>query len=413
MIRIQSSGHVYRTLLLIFIFLALTVCGVILARGNLIPFFMTQPWLNGSIVAIMLLGFALSFRELGRLVVEARRMDSLTDTLADPEYEVPPESALEGLGGGLVRDRCLNVLTVMKRAAASGSEAAGVLSDADVESEEGRAAIVRYLIGVMIFLGLIGTFWGLLITVGGVKEVLQALEPARVDDATTFIANLKTSIGGLLGGMSTAFSTSLFGLSGSVLLGFVEVKTRQARSRFLADLDRFVVSDWLPRVYRETVPEAAGGPAAPAPGPDRERFHHLAIQETFGENLRRLVNVIERQSSRDEKLVGSLVEMKTLLERLREEEIQTRDAMLTANQVRRDLLDRMESQARHTERLLTEMRKTRESAGDSAKAIQERLSTEVKIAGSTISGGFSELAEKLDAVLKSASTHREPDKGGE
>jgi hypothetical protein len=301
----------------------------------------------------------------------------------------------------------------MKHAGAGAAEAAGVLSDADAESEDGRGAFVRYLIGVMVFLGLIGTFWGLLITVGGVKEILQALEPARVDDPAGFIAQLKTSIGGLLGGMSTAFSTSLFGLSGSLILGFVEVKTRQTRSRFLAELDRFVVSDWLPRISRDILPEQGAAPALPAAESDGERFHHLAVQEALGENLRGLALVIERRSSRDDKVTAALFEMKSLLERLREEEIRTGDAMKTADGVRGNLLDSMRNLERHAERLLIEMRKTGESAGDAAKAIADRLTTEAGITNSTISRGFSDLAEKLDSLIEGAPSRRESGGGGE
>ena len=122
---------------------------------------------------------------------------------------------------------------------------------------EVRGAIARYIIGIMVFLGLIGTFWGLLITVSGVKEVLDTLDPRQAQDAAAFATQLKSSIGGLLGGMSTAFSTSLFGLAGTVVLGFVDVQTRQARAGFLAELDNFVISLLIPTLLPTRGPSAS------------------------------------------------------------------------------------------------------------------------------------------------------------
>jgi hypothetical protein len=411
--RRRSSPYMYRTFLLVVVFCALVAYGLFWAREDLIPFYLTRPWINGSIVALGLLGLVLSFRELVRLIIEARRLDDLAGGLGKTGSWESVAGLLEKSHRGLVRDRCFRVFEVMKHRSGSATQAATVLSDADEAAEEGRGAFVLYLIGVMVFLGLIGTFWGLLITVSGVKEVLLALEPSGVDDPTAFITQLKSSIGGLLGGMSTAFSTSLFGLGGSVILGFVDVQTRQARSRFLADLDRAVVSSLFPVVSERGEPVARVTRITEEPQQEGERLYHLAFQEALGENLRRLTDVILLQSSAEEKVTNSLVEMKGMLESLREEEVRTREAVQSANEMRRGLLDRLDNLDRHAERLLNETRLTRESSDDVGKEIQDRLKLEGEITNKTLSMGFSDVIRKLDAVGKAKPEPRNPEKEGE
>lgn len=409
----HSSFHVYRSILSVLVFCAVMGYGIYWTRSDLVPFFMTRPWLNGAITLLGIVGLLLSFRELIRILIQARRMDGLASTTSDEPSRGVTLPDVEGMGRGLVRDRCLRILKVARQGSGNPGEAAAVLSDADMDAEEGRSAFVRYLIGVMVFLGLIGTFWGLLITVTGVKEVLEALGPARVEDTTGFIAQLKSSIGGLLGGMSTAFSTSLFGLGGSVILGFVEVMTGQARSRFLADLDRFVVSHVLPGTPSrpaQIIPEAT----APAVAVAQElRLHHVASQETLAENLRKLTDVIALQSSTAEKTAVALVEVKGMLETLQEEERQTREGNLQANKVRQSYAEKLDSLARHMDRMIQEIRLVKESSENSGRAMLDRMKLEGEITNKTLSMGFADLSRQLDAGGgmrgKSTSTDEETD----
>jgi hypothetical protein len=359
---------------------------------------MTRPWLNSVIAAVTLLGFALSVRDLAGLVIEARRLDSISGALEQDVFKKAPGKLINEVGVGIVSDRCRRILDLTRRSSTSVPDAVGMLADADAESEDGRGVFVRYLIGLLVFLGLIGTFWGLLITVSGIKQVLQALEPARVDDPAAFISQLKSSIGGLLGGMSTAFSTSLFGLGGSVILGFVEVRTRQARLRFLSDLDRFSVSGWLPAVLPRTRVPLPGDTGVPAAGTEADHVYQMAVQETYGDNIRRLTEMFSRQASIDEKVSGSLVEMKGAIEALRDEEIQTRNALQSANQDRRSVLERLDSLGRHLERLINEVRLARESSDDAGRAIQDRLKLEGELTNKTLSLGFSDLTRRIDSV---------------
>src|SRR5215475_1767063 len=104
-----------------------------------------------------------------------------------------------------------------------------------------RRELTRYLIGLLIFLGLLGTFWGLLETIGAVADAIAGLQVSS-SDAVQMFSSLKASIEGPLKGMSTAFGASLFGLSGSLVLGFLELQASQAQGRFHTELE-----EWLAR----------------------------------------------------------------------------------------------------------------------------------------------------------------------
>ena len=100
------------------------------------------------------------------------------------------------------------------------------------------AASIWVLIGLLIFLGLLGTFWGLLETVSSVGDVIAGLSVQG--DASVVFDDLKRGLGEPLSGMGIAFSSSLFGLSGSLILGFLDLQTGQAQNAFYTDLE-----DWM------------------------------------------------------------------------------------------------------------------------------------------------------------------------
>jgi hypothetical protein len=110
--------------------------------------------------------------------------------------------------------------------------------------------ISRYMTGLLVFLGLLGTFWGLIETVGSVGKVIDGLKVGG--DAGALFDTLKEGLAAPLGGMGISFSSSLFGLAGSLILGFLDLQSSQAQNRFYTDLE-----DWL----ASTVREYSGEPA--------------------------------------------------------------------------------------------------------------------------------------------------------
>jgi hypothetical protein len=135
----------------------------------------------------------------------------------------------------------------------------GILDSIATRLDEARD-MSRYMTGLLIFLGLLGTFWGLIETVGSVGNVLNSLKPGG--DAAAIFESLKEGLAAPLSGMGISFSSSLFGLAGSLVLGFLDLQTSQAQNRFYTELE-----DWLSTTVRDLVVDReapAGAPGSPA-----------------------------------------------------------------------------------------------------------------------------------------------------
>jgi hypothetical protein len=142
------------------------------------------------------------------------------------------------------------------RMAMSAQLMRGILDSIATRLDEARD-ILRYMTGLLVFLGLLGTFWGLIQTVSSVGDVIQNLKPGG--DAANMFDSLRQGLAAPLGGMGISFSSSLFGLAGSLVLGFLDLQSSQAQNRFYTELE-----DWLSTtVYDQTSePSAAGANVA-------------------------------------------------------------------------------------------------------------------------------------------------------
>ena len=141
------------------------------------------------------------------------------------------------------------------RMAISSGTMRGLMDSIATRLDEARD-ISRYMTGLLVFLGLLGTFWGLIETVGSVGRVIQGLKVGG--DAGAMFDSLREGLAAPLGGMGISFSSSLFGLAGSLVLGFLDLQTGQAQNRFYTELE-----DWLSTIVtrRSTVETSAGGVA--------------------------------------------------------------------------------------------------------------------------------------------------------
>jgi hypothetical protein len=169
--------------------------------------------------------------------------------------------------------------------------------------------ISRYLIGLLIFLGLLGTFWGLLQTIYSVGAVIQSLSAGEGDFATIF-SDLKAGLQAPLTGMGTAFSSSLFGLAGSLVLGFLDLQSSQAQNRFFNDLE-----EWLSGLTRLSSASALsdGGQSIPA-------YVNALLEQTADslENLQRtLARGEEGRISADSSLLDLTAKLATLSDQMR------------------------------------------------------------------------------------------------
>ena len=202
---------------------------------SLLDAFYTNPMLNGLIIFVLFFGIVVIFRQVFTLKPEISWVESykrsqtkgLTSSVNNQKLVLlaPMSSMLEEHKG---------------RPAMSSIAMRSLLDSLNLRLDESRE-ISRYMISLLVFLGLLGTFWGLLITIGSVGSVISSLG-INDDDATTMFLTLKEGLKEPLNGMGTAFSSSLFGLSGSLILGFLDLQASQAQNQFYNDVEEWLSS---------------------------------------------------------------------------------------------------------------------------------------------------------------------------
>jgi hypothetical protein len=189
--------------------------------------FMANPFLNGLIVATLVLGMAYAYRMVWRLMPEVNWVNNFRLG----ENSEQPLPILLGPMATMLGDSD-------RRTILSPSSMRSLLDSLASRLDESRD-LMRYLVGLLIFLGLLGTFWGLLETVSSVGDAIRGLDVSSAQSSSVF-EELKNGLQRPLAGMGLSFSSSLFGLSGSLILGFMDLKASQAQNRFYQDLE-----DWL------------------------------------------------------------------------------------------------------------------------------------------------------------------------
>lgn len=224
------------------IFLIITGFLALILYQQIFTAFGSNPGLNGVIILVLIVGVLLSLRQVLLLFREVSWVNGFRRSDPNIEYARPP--ILLAPMAAMLGDR-LGAMAISQQTMRSVLESIGVRLD---ESRE----ILRYLTGLLVFLGLLGTFWGLLRTVGSVGDTIQSLNVGS-GDAGVIFEDLKTGLEAPLSGMGTAFSSSLFGLAGSLILGFLDLQAGQAQNRFYTDLE-----DWLSTVADLEEPSADG-----------------------------------------------------------------------------------------------------------------------------------------------------------
>jgi len=250
--------------------LAVILLGVFL-KDALIVAFMANAALNGVILATLLIGTIFAFRRVTDLGSEIswisafKRHESATTSIT-PKLMAPAASLLSAQEEGGMRLSTLSMRSVLD----------GIAS----RLEESRE-ISRYFTQLLIFLGLLGTFWGLLGTIGAIGGTINSLTVDGSDMALMF-DELKAGLETPLAGMGTAFSSSLFGLAGSLMLGFMDLQASQAQTRFYND-----VEDWLASVTHLSRSEMSEGVASPS-------SYMTALMEQTADGIDRLQRTLKQ-----------------------------------------------------------------------------------------------------------------------
>jgi hypothetical protein len=240
-----SSPRIFLVRMVVFLTLCALVA-VVLYKQIWVAF-LNNPGLNALIIGVLIIGIALAFRQVLRLFPEIDWVNGFR--LADPGLAVERPPVLLAPMAVLLRDR-------IGRMAISSQMMRGILDSIAARLDEARDTS-RYMTGLLVFLGLLGTFWGLIETMGSVGSVINNLKPGG--DAAAIFESLKEGLAAPLSGIGISFSASLFGLAGSLVLGFLDLQTSQAQNRFYTELE-----DWLSTTVRDL---GVGGDAAiAAPG---------------------------------------------------------------------------------------------------------------------------------------------------
>ena len=211
------------------IFLALVGFFVAILSNQLFKAFATNPVLSGLILGVLVIGILRAFGQVVRLYPEIRWVNAFR--IADPGLGVENQPTLLAPIATMLRDRTghLSLSTTSMRS---------IMDSIGGRLDEARDT-GRYLVGLLVFLGLLGTFWGLLETMTSVGNVINSLDTKQSDSGLMF-EELKQGLAAPLKGMGTAFSSSLLGLAGSLILGFLDLQASHAHNRFYNELE-----EWL------------------------------------------------------------------------------------------------------------------------------------------------------------------------
>ena len=258
--------------------------------------FLANPALNGMILAALLIGILFALRQVVRLRPEVAWIESFRRqqpglSMIDAPRLLAPIAAMIGER----RDERMSLSTLSLRS---------LLDSLATRLDESRD-LSRYLIGLLIFLGLLGTFWGLLTTVSAVAQVIGNLSIESGNLVNVF-ANLKAGLESPLAGMATAFSSSLFGLAGSLILGFLDLQLGQVQNRFYNELE-----EWLSSLTR-----LSSGGSVLADGEVSATAYQQALLEQTGESLDKLQRIMSRNEDERRQSASNMVQLSERIARV-------------------------------------------------------------------------------------------------
>lgn len=242
----------WRQIISMLVVIGLVCAGAILAFPRVGPVFMANPYLNGFIFIVFLIGLVACFWQVWQLIksvswIEAFAGEQLgSDIIKAPGLLAPLATLLRSRGS---------------RMQLSSSSSRSILDTVSQRIDEDRE-ITRYIVNTLIFLGLLGTFYGLATTVPALVETIQSLTPSEGEDGGDVFSRLQAGLESQLGGMGVAFASSLLGLAGSLVVGLLELFASHGQNRFYRELEEWMST--ITRVGLAAGDEASGGEVAMA-----------------------------------------------------------------------------------------------------------------------------------------------------
>jgi hypothetical protein len=288
-----------RQIVTMLLVLGLAIAGAVLIYPSVAPVFLSSPWLNGFIVLVFLVGIATCFWQVIGLVTSVNWIESFAADRPGHEFTTAPR-ILGSLAALLSERRARRALT--------SSSTQSILDSVGTRIEEQRD-LTRYLINLLIFLGLLGTFYGLATVVPAVVDTIRSLAPQEGQSAIEVFDNLMTGLEDQLGGMGTAFASSLLGLAGSLVVGLLELFVSHAQNRFYRELE-----EWLSSITKIGLPGIENEEALTA-------GNVLAVIGQTAEQIDGLREVVEQNVARSAAAEAQIMELARIMSEQKPPEI--------------------------------------------------------------------------------------------
>ena len=233
-----------RQITLMLMVTVLVAVGAWVVFAKILPIIVENPWLNGLIFGVFFLGIITCFWQVAQLVQSVRWIEGYASGRPGHEVTIPPR--LLAPLAALLRSRG------SRGGHISSSAARSILDSVSARIDEARD-ITRYVTNLLIFLGLLGTLYGLSTTVPAVVDTIRALAPKEGESSAEVFTKLMSGLEAQLGGMGTAFSSSLLGLAGSLVVGLLELFASHGQNRFYGELE-----EWLSGFTRLSIATGEG-----------------------------------------------------------------------------------------------------------------------------------------------------------
>ncbi|MEY8880466.1 biopolymer transporter ExbB [Donghicola sp. XS_ASV15] len=284
-----------RQIFLMVVALGLTGAGASFAYGVVRPLFVANPWLNGTIALVFVFGVLACFVQVGQLIASVRWIEAFAGDRSDASVRTPrllkPLAALLSSRG--------------HRMKISSTAAHSILDSLATRIDEARE-ITRYVVNLLIFLGLLGTFYGLATTVPAVVDTIRSLAPADGDSGSEMFSRLMTGLESQLGGMGVAFSSSLLGLAGSLVVGLLELFAGHGQNRFYRELE-----EWLTSITRL-------GYVGDGEGASPEQGAMVQVLEQMADQMEQMQSALMNSDKQSNSLDAHLGQLTSAVDRMSE-----------------------------------------------------------------------------------------------
>ena len=287
---LEFSQPTRQTFLMVLV-LILVFVGAYFMYPSISPIFLAAPYLNGLIISVFVLGIFACFFQIISIVSSVSWIESFALDRPGNENSDPPRLLLPL--ASLLKD-------TRARKALNATSARSILDSVATRLDEARD-ITRYIINLLIFLGLLGTFYGLATTVPAVVETIRTLAPKEGQSAIEVFDKLMSGLENQLGGMGTAFASSLLGLAGSLVVGLLELFAGHGQNRFYMELE-----EWISSFTRVSVVSVSREPSS-----ETEELDPKSLESgTFKvEDLTRLIERGEIERQKTDKHVSELLDI--------------------------------------------------------------------------------------------------------